>query len=336
MATPINITYFLGAGASDPMLPTVKSLPGAINDMVSVLAVFPYADYQLRNQLIESLKKISEEARRYNTIDTYAKKLFLNEEKEKLRELKVTLQLCFLYWQFYNGKGGPRATLSSPKIQSRYISLISTFLEKQGEEIILPTNVRFITWNYDMQLELTLNYFINSPSSIAIGQNTFRSYPNSNDSTKDLQIVHLNGIAGLYYGNNQPGNIFGQFAKPYTDETVIQLMLAFYKDCFLNKIYTIDHLFTFSWEKTTVAQRAIYEANKILEATNSLVIIGYSFPSFNRVVDRMLFENSEKWDKVYYQDPIYGKDILAKTFYIHPNKIQEIKNTDQFFLPFEY
>ena len=70
-----------------------------------------------------------------------------------------------------------------------------------------------------------------------------------------------------------------------------------------------------------------------------LVIIGYSFPFFNREVDNRLissFVNSDNSLKIYIQDPSVNEDqisFLKERFEITNIDIEAIRAVDQFFLP---
>ncbi len=69
----------------------------------------------------------------------------------------------------------------------------------------------------------------------------------------------------------------------------------------------------FAWEPNTdsvlLARQSAAERVKIADA---VVVIGYSFPNFNREVDRQIFEgfDTDK-DKIYIQDP-YPDEIIEK------------------------
>ncbi len=70
--------------------------------------------------------------------------------------------------------------------------------------------------------------------------------------------------------------------------------------------------------------------------TSILVIIGYTFPFFNRAIDRKVIGAMTKLDRVYIQD--IEPEKVRDTFFsirsdLPENKIKLIKNCDQFFLP---
>ncbi len=61
-------------------------------------------------------------------------------------------------------------------------------------------------------------------------------------------------------------------------------------------------LLTFAWEKDPVKEghlnHGIEIAKKFAEQTEVLVIIGYSFPFFNREIDNQIFEAIKKGGKL--------------------------------------
>lgn len=354
MPTKVNITYFLGAGASSDRLPMVQNMPEKIMELSSMInsrrlsVRYPLPPnigtnpQSIINELLQSLNWIAEEAKNYNTIDTYAKKLFLQNEKKKLNELKVTLAICFLYWQYYDGRSNNLKP--APNIDQRYISLLSSFLKKgdSQNDIILPSNLNFITWNYDSQIELGIQYFVDYIAYIEEVQNKYKSYPGCqlDKCTYTPQIIHLNGIAGLFSSGNHTGNRIDYIEREYKNwDKILTEFLSLYNSCVISGEQYNNHVFSFAWEENRVSQKGINSAIKILKESTHVVIIGYSFPVFNREVDRKLFspEVTANWEKIYYQDPNPDKEAFVGTFSIpNPEIIKEITKTKQFFLPFEF
>ena len=351
MAT--NTTYLLGAGASCNRLPIISNLSERILLFRDILKS-PRLGLSLRgqpnfnqqsfrsfkNDLVTDLEWIASEGKKHNTVDTYAKKLFLQGKNIELHRLKVALSICFFYWQFHDGRGGDD---SNPNIDPRYISLMSAFLTKKNNEIILPEHVNIITWNYDVQPELALQYFLEDEKYVSTVQNKFKSYPNSNgeQATGMHQIVHLNGIAGLIQSGPHTGFLFDDLHCQYRDfdKMLIQIM-SFYTSCIYNisgeKTAHINHTFSFAWEENPISKKSVEHAVNIMKTTTHVIIIGYSFPVFNREIDRKLFQGRRNLQKIYYQDPNPDAKAFSETFGITTGVVQELTKTDQFFLPIEF
>jgi hypothetical protein len=148
-------------------------------------------------------------------------------------------------------------------------------------------------------------------------QNYIQSYPsitsNSNQfDTEQFSIIHLNGIA--YARSTMESDKLCQFPKK--DETTVNYLLSIYKSLhsfpFHNEIGG-NKLLSFAWEYTnpdyTIAPNdTINKALKIGEKTEVLVVNGYSFPNFNRIVDKEIFSKMKGLEKVYIQSP-QAKDI---------------------------
>jgi hypothetical protein len=123
-------------------------------------------------------------------------------------------------------------------------------------------------------------------------------------------------------------------------------------------------LITFAWEKDSETKKSLinsYEiAKEIIKDTTILVIIGYSFPFYNREVDNMIFDVLKpSLKKIYYQDPEIDGEFLRSRYNLpsatkpntdkisNPNvahifrgitptlTIEHIENTDQFYIPVE-
>lgn len=353
MISNVNITYFLGAGASSERLPIVKNMPEKIVELSNMIkntrfnpgslpSTIAANSQSIINELIQSLNWLAEEAKNYNTIDTYAKKLFLQSEKTKLNKLKVTLTICFLYWQYYDGR--PNHLRPSPNIDPRYISLLSSFLrnEESNNEIILPPNLNFITWNYDSQIELAIQHFVGYSDYIETIQDKYKSYPGCHlDKCAYMpQILHLNGVAGLYSVGNQTGNVMDKIQNDYKNWNKILIeFLSLYNLCIMKQEAYNNHVFSFAWENNTITNKGLEKAIEIMKKSSHIVIIGYSFPVFNREIDRRLFspEITKNWEKIYYQDPLTDKEAFISTFGITKSeRIKEIIKAKQFFLPFEF
>lgn len=77
--------------------------------------------------------------------------------------------------------------------------------------------------------------------------------------------------------------------------------------------------------------------DKVMFDTNVLVIIGYTFPFFNREIDRRILSKLKPYAKIYIQDlnPQYVKQNLQAVLTDAQRNmhITELERTDQFYLP---
>lgn len=336
-----NITYLLGAGASYGTIPILNEFSKSLDAFADIIYGRSIKNYSLKIDFVNSMKWLASESKNHNTVDTFAKKLFLNDNYDELSRLKMTLSLFFLIVQFYDGTGSKQGKKAA-NIHHRYVSLVSAFLEKSRGSIVLPQNVKFITWNYDLQLELALNYFLKDRTSFGDALKIFGCIPNEdNEKLPNPSIVHLNGIAGLFFakGNGGYRHVIDEIKSSHIDG-ILENILYIYESLSPKTKVRIDpnDTFYYSWERTDISNSAIDAAMNIMKQTNILVIVGYSFPVFNRELDRRLlnvFKNSNI-QKIYYQDPNADKIAFSNTFQIDPRYVHEEKKVDQFFLPFEF
>src|SRR5690606_24129014 len=98
----------------------------------------------------------------------------------------------------------------------------------------------------------------------------------------------------------------------------------------------------FAWEndrynKASVSVSRRY-AEQAMKKSDVVVVIGYSFPDFNRSIDKQIFSGFEG-KKLYIQDPA-AENVAQKIRGVNQNiKISEIvtiTNPDNFFIPYEF
>jgi hypothetical protein len=97
---------------------------------------------------------------------------------------------------------------------------------------------------------------------------------------------------------------------------------------------------TFAWEDKDVAKDAVRLAKSALAAADVVVVIGYSFPAFNRFVDTELiatFQAGRNRKRLVIQNPSLSREDLINMFDIDEDAvdISVDTNTNQFHLPNE-
>ena len=228
-------------------------------------------------QLIKDLIWLRDESSRHMTVDTFAKKLFLQNDSLLFERLKKTLSSFFILEQ-----------LKYPA-DKRYDAFLANILSYPEKKI--PNEITILTWNYDSQFEIAYREF-----------NTI----------------------------NQP-------SASYWKEVRNQLGI---KDSHDSQFNPNNHLY-FAWENSPTSPyfRELYPH---ISNAETLVVIGYTFPYFNRVIDRSIFETMGSLKKIYIQDPFAERihqninPVLSVT-HTSINKVQiyELKDVDQFYLPAE-
>lgn len=358
-----KITYLLGAGASYNACPILNELGEKMIEMAETHlpeldAKFDY-NYNIegnnitRNNSINILQDIGSfgvKACEFGTIDTYAKKLSLNHRyASSLQRLKLALSIFFVLWDNTDSKIKERKNedkdkeaLSFKNIDLRYISLLATFLEKGKDNFPkMNENIKFISWNYDLQLEKAFKAFIIDDLKVKTDNVDyyFKFKHNTSEAIQNLDLLHLNGYSGYYYVNDNKNNQFKEQPFLYNNNSKNLIKVLKKSIEYMNrKSFRVDVPINFAWENNELAQKKREYAKSVFQNSDVVVVIGYSFPPFNRRIDQMLFnELKGRKTKVYYQDPKASRNLI-KTF-INPEEceVRIIKDRhDQFFVPYEF
>ncbi|MES1221791.1 MAG: hypothetical protein ABUT20_40210 [Bacteroidota bacterium] len=337
-----KITYLIGAGASAKALPVVKGS----KDVVGIYdALQVYSDelqkkvgtlipqrMEYATAMVKDLKWLADQTQKFGTPDTYAKFLYLKDPK-KLATLKRALSFFFIGRQLIDNM-----------LDDRILIFLTSILQYQN---IFPSNIKILNWNYDIQFQLASENF--SIEEFQVGDvfshkaGLLDYYPsmgqelNVNYDQRDFSstsMVHLNGIAG---SNFKQGVILHDFLinKPTNLNDMIERF---------EKSTDNDDLITFAWEDNKfLANRALRKrmeiAKSIVQGTDILVIIGYSFPFFNRTIDKQIFDaikEENKLKKIVYQDPVRTGEFLKRQFELADNlTIEHFPYTDNYFIPHE-
>jgi len=103
------------------------------------------------------------EARFHETIDTLAKYYYLTGNAESLIRLKKALITYFVLQQLCVLQTNPLHNAPSPiekLLDRRYDSFIATIATRDRSGFKLPGNIKILTWNYDLQLELAFKRYV--------------------------------------------------------------------------------------------------------------------------------------------------------------------------------
>lgn len=239
--------------------------------------------------IIKILSDIINELNYHTSIDTIAKKLWHTkglDSKLKLHELKAAISAFFCFMQI----------LEAPDL--RYDNFIATTLNNYNE---LPKNVKIINWNYDFQFELAATRYYPKLDTNGIA-NILQSFPLNSNYFKNFNnnkfgIINLNSKAGIMRykqeesveTNSKTEERIMPFFNLYdsNEENKLLNVLKNFTNCYLNKNLISDY-FCFSWENTEIGKIAMECAKEVLSNTQTLIVIGYSFPNFNSETDSTL------------------------------------------------
>lgn len=354
-----TVTYLLGAGASAgpanskqgytdvSTIPIVSELADRMSQQMEVLeAKFRKRDgetlgnsqvaiKQVFDPYILALQSFVNKLKHHASIDTYARKLFLRDFEDDRNELKILKRVFSTFLSIEQVLRG---------VDIRYDTLFATILKKIDGGLESPSNFKFISWNYDYQFELAhYNYFF-------ADEKIFDAYINQNqiglikDSNKFFYLK-LNGSAVNFNRRNSLQSdslLLYNSQNIYKDDDVIIKMLIMEYEGSSNPFLTNSKL-RFSWEEQTTTIASIRSMKPGLAGCKHLVVVGYSFPIFNHIIDHELLATMPNLKTVYIQVPKDRFDDIEHRFWRSASriftkemvKIVNISNLDSFYIPNE-
>jgi len=347
-----KITYLLGAGASYQACPIWKEQGEKMIELANKFLLEEKKKFDTKKpmdlteqeDILWDIGYFGNKALEYGTVDTYAKKLHLSDDYEReLQRLKLAVSVFFTLWESTNDTIKERKGERIKDIDIRYISLLAAVLEKTStKDPKLKDNVKFVTWNYDLQLERAFKTFCLSHSDWDYVSKNLSFRVNNNSDNRDLEVCHLNGYNGYYYLNRENETNKEYDTLDRTDSKNITEILdeiGFTSTEIRRKGVRINDHINFAWESgNLLVDRTREQAKKIFSETDILVIIGYSFPPFNKEIDDLLFnELSGRKIAIYYQDPEASIDYLKILTNGFDCEIHLVKDkTGHFILPYNF
>lgn len=357
-----KVVYLLGAGASRGSrdydgksvsreeiendnnhilagIPLVNEIPQRLRYIIGLLSSADFSQHErditletkevvtfsdAKKRLINDLQWLADESYRHATIDTFAKKLYLTNQKEKFAKLEKLLSIFFIIEQYLN------------KTDGRYDTFLANILTNKIE---IPDEIAILTWNYDSQFEIAFREYkrdiISSPSDVGVCS----KYDNIKECCTRPKIFKLNGSAsfdGFYSLGKDCENSYQNLNDIYIGE----LLERYLEDKNYSKL-------SFAWEyrldNVELSDLFWQEVKTEISEAKILVTIGYTFPFFNREIDRKLFEMMPNLSHIYIQDPNAEQlknnilpvlsDVQKSVAKNLQDKITIITNCDQFYLP---
>lgn len=337
-----KVTYLLGAGASYHSMPITDEIPTHLENLKKHIEG-ETKDKNI-NLLLKEIEVVINEISSRVSVDSYAKNLFINGDvisQDKLRKLKIILSLLFVYEQFDDVLTKPIQKIEKKRtthnIDKRYLQFYSHIINKGQKP---NNNVRILSWNYDLQLELAYSKILNC--SLYESQINLQSFPSAEVTGIDITrfcTFKLNGTAGLYINNKGKRENYFDFSN----QNSLSNEIRYYGNLLDNNYNREDGrmLMTFAWEKQNEAIQCLKLAKEVMKDTDILVVIGYSFPRFNREIDRELLNSAEKLSKIYLQVPSNDfESYKSRIEYMYPKindwgGVHHYGDLKEFFVPDE-
>lgn len=326
-------TYILGAGASANCLPVVNKMADDIEKLKKTLNSSTYIENKsILNEINSILNQLKNICQNNYSVDTYARKLYLSGRQSEYRQLKDNLTLYFtLHQKIYD-------------VDKRYDNFWAAILMDNRQ---LPDNVRVISWNYDTQLELSFRDFINnsklSEISSILNMYSIHSKYDYFDQNK-FAVFKVNGSAKYkkdHFLKDEFEYLTDDFQFGFYNDIYISDLITNYKKYISfdsNKQSVYKNELSFAWEHDFNSESYGGIRNS-LKDTSTLAVIGYSFPIYNRKVDKKIInEFMPNLQKVYLQAP--DADGLKERFMelnqnIHKENIIVRTEKEQFVFPNE-
>ncbi len=341
MANEKNIAYLIGAGASYDALPIVNEIPDKLREMKEYIENY-HVDKNGDSIELEDLSKEIEIIQNHASIDTLARKYWLKHQKNLNHPdylfIKNIITCLLIYCQAETGYSNKKTSIDSDIkennnvkkkyiLDPRYDAFLSAVLT---EEFQLPNNISIISWNYDYQIEKAINFFMPEKSLIETGKYLGIEY---SSGKSEFNVIKLNGTGFYLQGVDNELNY-----NLYDSELHHFLFNSLGKKGSNN----ITSGIKFAWEIDADADTNRKRAAAKIEDAEYIVIIGYSFPIFNREIDIKLFEKIDKCKAIYIQDTPERVELIKNQLdAINPriNEKELVKfQTDlsQFLIPNEY
>lgn len=316
-----KVVYLLGAGASAQALPVVSEFSAALQAHAHWvhghrLNTSKYCDY---------LNSLAGTITPFGTVDTYARGLYIQGGREKeLNELKLHLSLFFLLEQWHAVKNSPELKYTKQfDIDPRYMGWLALMMEKNGK---MRAGVNVLSWNYDLQLQYAMSRFMGEKTVIDAQHNEhWFNYPSLEGRPVKQGalpfLVQLNGLAG-YLASDANAHWMAIDARAEDVHSRIREWVEpgggmLIPDSHLSS--TVKDSFTFAWEESRIAKDGLAYAKRMISYADVLVVIGYSFPLFNREVDKMLLDA--------FADP-QGRGRLSQESYVTRRLVIQNSNAD--------
>ncbi|MFA6150119.1 MAG: hypothetical protein WC716_02285 [Chitinophagaceae bacterium] len=342
----IKITYLLGAGASFNALPIVSAIPDEI--LVVLERLNPYKisaerDYgqNMRNDeflqnlndidiVIQDLRFLLDGCRRHRSMDTFAHSFFLNKEEDEYRRVKNCIILFFELYSFF----------FPDKIDKRYDAFLNKVLNRDSPKF--PKNINVLSWNYDYEFEKAFEKYSSKEIANCYDEiNTTHKYSRKNPSEFDYcNFIKLNGTVGYFDDENKISLGLGLTGIKGHGNVITTLEFIRLVKNYMSRKDNLKPAISFSWEQPD--ELLSEKIENIMYFTDILIIIGYSFPDFNRKLDKMILASrNSKLHKIIIQDKDFNSVKSEIIMYRHDfewenTSISEYANLDRFLIPHEF
>lgn len=368
-----KVVYLMGAGASRGVrgnnspdkddfvdilegLPIVNEIPVRMRKVAELFSEFDFGEdiiyvksdvpvnlLEARKNLLEGFDWLISNING-RTVDQFARTLYVNGLEEEYKKLKRLLSIFFKTEQIVN------------RPDSRYVKFLSHVIRRNdAEKLRISDDITVLTWNYDSQFEIAYRDFL----SYSQGEDNL-DFPenmgvdihekdcqtkwgkNKNDDGK-RQIFKLNGSASFfseYSFAHLPRYADGKLPEHLSKSFLWTYDADYHIGTEETKRYCLLH---FAWDKQDEEYDRDYMArlDDAVKDAEILVVIGYTFPDYNRDTDMRILSMMGNLKTVFLQDPnaaqleSHVRYVIDGCGIARSVGIKPITATDAFFIPNE-
>lgn len=272
-----------------------------------------------KSAMLSDIDDLQRGIQEHATIDTYARKLYLTRQLSEFKKLKDLLCSFFVWTQLEHKPDG------------RYDTFLANILEEGTLD--LPANISIISWNYDSQVEMAYKAYRKDKELPVFEKNIMGEWPRL---PKCGRIFKINGSATFV-----DTSILSLIKNTEKRTPAVLQLIHFYDDSRSDTTdlgYQMRTHLSFAWETAANHDQMIESLSKTTLDTEQMVVIGYSFPFFNRQTDRGIIGSMANLKKIYVQD-MNADDVEQSLLAVLPEgkniKIEKIYKCSQFCLPKE-
>jgi hypothetical protein len=339
-----QLTYILGAGASYQSIPVVRTFNKRLLKFKSFLYnqsnIETGSNRQMYNEAVNSIETLFKEFSSHHSFDTYFKKLFHLGDSDSINLRKRLLHLYFL-WEHSSTSLNYNEVEYEPaeedffykqsRFDRRYDALIAGLLKPISGQAQPLCNINFITWNYDINL-------LNSIKNFFYPTLTYKDFFTKIQKNQfvweiDTKIKILN-VNGFFY--NSRLNNAKDLSNINIDEIIKSMLCEGYHSS--KKLDEDADKIRFAWELSEKDSNSLYEyLTLVIEASENIIIVGYTFPVYNRFIDFGYLKQKNLLEKnIVIQDPraeILKQSLLDIYKIQDKGNIQAVSGCDSFYMP---
>jgi hypothetical protein len=335
-----QLTYIFGAGASYQSIPIVKTFNKRLLEFKEYLKnkgnPLSGDDRHFFYNAADSIQELFNEFSSHQSFDTYFKKLFHFGNVDAINSGKRLLNLYFS-WEHSKSSMNYVENLREGDFRKqslfdkRYDALIAGLLEPISGKSQPMCEVNFITWNYDINLLHSVKNFFYPDMIYSEFFHKIKKGMFSWEIDGKIRIVNINGYFYSSGFNNCPN-----LTNVSIDEIIEKKVRDKY--CESKEIDEDANKIKFAWEVNEVDRNSLNDyLSEIIAKTENVIIIGYTFPLYNRLIDLKYLKQEDLVKKnIIIQDPnaeVIKQNLLDVYRLNNVTKIQTISDCDSFYIP---